>query len=97
MKLSLCARALCWSTVISAPRPRQRRGGAHASASSRLADNSSLERSTPDCRPPRTFPSSLVNLRNAVWTGELRDPFSVQPHRNRRVAAGHYGWVRVPT
>jgi hypothetical protein len=36
-------------------------------------------------------------LRNAVWTGELRDPFSVQPHRNRRVAAGHYGWVRVPT
>jgi len=30
-------------------------------------------------------------LRNAVWTGELRDPFSVQPHRNRRVAAGHYG------
>ena len=30
-------------------------------------------RSAPDCRPPKGLPSSLVQLRVAVWTGDTRD------------------------
>jgi hypothetical protein len=52
-------------------------------------------RPAPDCRPRRVIPSSLVQLRIAVWTGVTRDTRPITVIHDRTFASP-LAWVCFP-